>query len=474
MAFYPAQLVVEYSAANVRLFFRVYFILLGIIVAPLGQACSAAAVKLKLSKGKDVRLTEMLGWLGGVDTLLSLWKLRTFPSGPLLTFFMLAAFFTGLASDLVGSYIRTVEVHDQCTFGTGLVLSSTSDLAHVPWNGYPYTVIQQATSFSLANQGLQGIYAKVNQDTRFSASENDILGSWKCTQNVTELDYPTSDSILDIATDLVGHGLLYSIDTATAVYSGGNTSVEHIVILDTSNDGIYGETWNVKASISTYNVVSNTNTMLSFQCTLEDTVGWLTNILKVIDTDLTIPDWRQVIQGSCYSGTGTPARSDLGTILANKFNAMVMIASANNYLLNSSESSSTQGCLTDRTWVLWEVVGLAMIAAMINLLLLLYIIVLKLLGRSYKKREQYSRATEAQVAVKAELEYVPGDFLGWTSQAVEESSLGTRTRMQTDKCTMPKDLKRRKFGWRDSDNRFGVLQNGEHIEEVSLLVQRPK
>lgn len=471
----PAQIILTYSASNVRLFFRIYFIVLGTIAAPLGQACSAAAIKLKLAKGKNVKLTEMLGWLGGLDTLLSLWKLRAFPSGPTLTFFMLLTYLVGLASDLVGAYIRTVDVRDQCTFGTGLVLSSSqASMAHPPWNGYPYSVIQQAFAFSLANDGLQGIYTKVNEDKSFSAVQDDVLGTWRCTQNSLELDYPINESVYDMTVDLVKHDLLYNVNTVAPAASYGNTSTEHITLLDTSNIGTNGEAWDVRACISTYNTESNTNTMLSFQCTLNDSAGWLTDVLKDIDTGTTMAAWSLTIQGSCYSGTGTPARSNLGTILEREFNTMVMIANGHNYLLNSSESSSTQGCLTSRTWILWEVVGLAVLAALINMLLLAYFVILKLLQMKYSMQEHYSMTTEAPVKVRKGLKSVPGDFLQWTSQAVEESLLGDRTRMHDEKLVEPKELRRRRFGWRDADNRFGILKDVRHSEEVSLLVQRPK
>lgn len=473
--YYPAQLLVVYSAANVRLFFRIYFIVLGIVIAPIGQACSAAATRLKLAKGKDVKLTEMLGWLGGFDTLSSLWKLRAFPSGPLLTLFMLTAYIVGLASDLVGVYIRTVEVRDQCTFGTGLVLSATRSMGLVPWNGYPYTVIQQASSLSLANDGLQGIYAKVNQDGRFSAVDADVLGTWVCTQNPLELVYPVNDSPFNVVTDLVNHGLLYNINTAAPEWSNANTSIEHITILDTSNDGALNATWDLRASTSTYNAESNTNTMLSFQCTLDDRVGWLTEVLKGINTESTMADWIQIVQGSLYSGTGTPARANLGSILEKQLNTMVMIASGGNNLLDSSQSSSTQGCLTDRTWILWEVVGLALIAALLNVLLLVYLVCLKLLEKKYRRQDHYSTTADARSSVQKRLEVVPVDFLGWTSQAVEESRLVGQAGIQnTNRSTKPRELKHRKFGWLDLDNRFGVLKDGEQSEQVSLLIQRPK
>lgn len=470
------QLLVNYQAANVRLFFRVYFIVLGLTVAPIGDACSSVAARLRITKRQNVELTKMFGWLGGIDCVTTIWKTRAFPSGFLLTIFMLAAFFVSLASDLVSAYIRSVSVHDRCIFGTGLVLEPTRSLNGVPYNGFPYTVVSQAQTISLANGGLQGIYAKVNQATDFSATADDVLGGWQCTQESLELDYSVSTDVVTVAQDLVSHNLIYHFETVSYIWGGSNSSIEHMVFVDASNDGAIGTPWDVRTSVSTNSTASNTNTMLSFSCKLHDKVGWLNNTLSGINAQTTIANWVAIIQGACYSGTGSAARSDLSGILERMFNTVVMIASGGNILLDSSQASSTQGCLTTRTWVLWEVIALAVLAALLNAILLIYLIVLKLLEMQARRRESSVHGGERSTNTKKELDKIPGGLLDWAVQAVRESYAPDNqpSQQNNDFNVEVKHLKAWKFGWLGWGNRCGILSRGHNVEEIQLLMNSSK
>ncbi|KAJ9662355.1 hypothetical protein H2198_001489 [Neophaeococcomyces mojaviensis] len=474
MVISPALLLVNFSAANVRLFFRIYFIILGTTIGPLGKACASARVKLKLLKGEDVGLTRMLGWLGGLDIITTTWKIRAFPSGFFLTFLMLVTYFISLASDLVGSYIRTVSVHDRCTFGTGLVVSSKAIMTNVPWNGYPYTVVSQAQVSSINNGGKPGIYAKVNEDATFSADDSDVLAGWQCVQNSLELTYSNQQSPSNIANDLLQHELLYSTLTGTSVYSSVDHGViEHFVLVDTSNGGVLGQTWDARVCTSTSESGANNMTMLCYQCILNDKTGSMTDVLEGINSTWTIADWNQLIQGSCYDGTGTPVRPNLTSALERIFNSMVMISAGGNYLLDSTQSDSTQGCLTNRTWILLEVVALAIITALLNGFLVVYLFMLKIWQRSSERHEHRFPTTEARLYMTKGLKCIPGDLLGWTIQAIQESK--TARTGAADVTTMEgKHLKTWAFGWSDQKNRFGVVEGVDRVEQVRLLVNNAR
>jgi len=51
---------------------------------------------------------------------------------------------------------------------------------------------------------------------------------------------------------------------------------------------------------------------------------------------------------------------------------MIMVAGGNNYLLDSSQVNGTQGCITTRTHVLWELIVLAAVTVLIASFLVLY------------------------------------------------------------------------------------------------------
>ncbi|OAP56975.1 hypothetical protein AYL99_09087 [Fonsecaea erecta] len=404
-----AQILLDYSGSDVRLFFRIFFVVAFILINLLGTKCLAARAKLRLIQRRTVPLPYMTSWLGSFDSLYALLAVRTLPGG-WLSLLMIFAYLLNLGSDFTSALIKSVLVHDRCQFGTGLVVSSAL-VQKVPWNGAPYTVVSQAQVISLLNDGLQGIYRKANRALDFSADASDVLGAWHCVRNPLELDYPWDVSASDIVASLQQHDLLYE----TPCYVDANLgNISHLVIVDTSVGENVGAVFDVRFSVDTTAYGNETKHMQSYQCTLNDTYGELQPVQETINSYLTLQNWVEIFQGSVYEGTGTPASNNTGGILEQALNSMTMVAGGDNYLLDSSHSSETQGCLTQRTHILWELIMLSGV----TLLLLAFLLVLWF-GLSLRLR-MLSGHIDAGDAAWIQENTPIGNF-EWMAQAVRES-----------------------------------------------------
>lgn len=439
-----ARILLDYSGADIRLFFRILFFVLFLLIGFLGNKCLATRAKLRLVRGRPVPLPSMSSWLSSFDSLVALKTTRTLPGG-WLGLLMIAAYLLNLGSDFTSALIQAVPVHDRCKFGTGLVLSASTDpLALIPWNGKPYTVVSAAQVTSLLNYGMQGVYKKANQDTNFSADADDLLGSWQCTRNPLELDYPGQTAFNDILTDIMQHGLLYDDPVSSYAGIGEAGDLSHLVILDTSAGGNVDAFFDVRVSVDISAFENETQRMQSYECKLDDPYGELEPVQKGINANNTFSHWVQVFQGSIYFGTGTPASNNTGGILEQVLNSMTMVAGGNNYLLDNSHADDTQGCITSRTHILWELILLAGLTASILVFLLLYWI-----GLSIHLRRA-SRRVKADDAIWLE-KFTPVGAFPWMAQAVREASSPQGATVDTG------DLKRWHFGKAANEAGYGII-----------------
>lgn len=330
---------------------------------------------------------------------------------------MMLTFCLSLAGDLVQTTITTVTVHDFCNFGTGLVVSSPPSVPQLipPHNGAPYYVVDQAQTVSDLNGGLTGIYAKVNRDHRFSATEKDLLGGWTCEPHGRTLRRASSDSVVSVVNAAVQAGLLY--EELVPPYCNsiipdgiGKNLTSHLVILDTSVNDTLDDTFEVRISIDTSARWTDEKILKSFECRLQsrshETKAVLEDIQRSIPSQDMLQNWCGTIQGAVYNGTGTGASGDSGMIIEQILNSMMMVAGGGNYLLNMTAIHETQGCVLSRTVIPWEVIILAAVSIGLAKLLALYWMYLLWHLRSLQRE---SKGT-----------LVPHDLLTWIEQAVVE------------------------------------------------------
>ncbi|KAI9659834.1 MAG: hypothetical protein M1821_001185 [Bathelium mastoideum] len=441
------KLLVDYQSSYIRLFFRILFFVLFIAIGFLGKLCLSTRAKLKLTRRQPVPLPLMSSWLSSFDSILALKTIRTLPGG-WLGVVMIIAYLLNLGADFASAFIQTITVHDRCEFGTGLVISDTS-MQLVPWNGAPYAVATSAQSRGLTNGGLKGVYAKINRDSRFSADASDVLGTWTGTMNPLQLHYPYYTSSDDIIDDLVQHELLYS----TPVYvASGDTS--HLVVLDSSAGETTGTSFDVRVSVDVTALGNETKQMQSYECALDDSSGWLHDVQSGISSLVTLQDWKQTFQGSLYNGTGTPASPACGNILEGILNSMTMVAGGANYLLNTTASTETQGCITMRTWILWELLVLAGAVILLAAFLAFYWIGMLIHLKVVSKRMD-------RMDVKWIDRYTPGDTFEWMAQAVRERGLEFSTNV------VAKDVSKFYFGKSKGAGGYGVISSPETSDQDS-------
>ncbi|KAI1629016.1 hypothetical protein EDD37DRAFT_32741 [Exophiala viscosa] len=437
---------VEYSGSSTRLFFRVFFTLVSALITFTGKKCLSTRAKLKLAQGRSVKLTLLSPWLSDFDSLSSITKTHTLPGG-WLGIVMVAAFLLDRASDLTSALVQSVPVHDRCEFGTGLVVGDTGSISLVPWNGAPYTVASQAQVVSLQNGGEQGIYRKANRNINFAADYEDVLGYWNCTRNDLAYNYAWNVPTQAIQSDLYQYGLLYGTPVSVSALSG-NASTTHLVILDTSAGNQTHTVFDVRIAVDTSAFANDTKNMQCYQCVLHDTYDTLRSIQMAINSLETLSDWRQIFQGAIYDGSGTPASNNTGGILEQVLNSMTMVAGGQNYLLDTSHSTSTQGCLTNRTRILWELVLLTFLTAMTLALLVLYWIGMALWLK------WLARSGDATTMLMID-EYTPSGPLGWMAHGVREFKRPLMASVE------PADLSNWYFGKWAHGSGYGIVGRDE-------------
>jgi hypothetical protein len=454
--------VVDFDSALVRLILRSYLFLIFLSFSYIGGKCCVDRVKLQLMKEKDVKLTYMTGWLPGWTCFFAVKTLQTFPAGRLGSFMMMFGALLGLASDLaVTTLVQNKVIKSQCQFGTGLVVTETpGNVTQIPpTNAAPYFVVTQAQITSQANGGLKGIYAKANRSLNFSADATDVIGGWTCQVNATELEYPFDTVLEDIISDVQQHGLLYGPGPPWCSSDYGLQGWSHLVIWDSSVANSAQAAFDVRASIDLTGEGSDTKVMQSYECRV-DTSG-LDSILSTILSKSTLSHWCSSLQGLVYDGRYTPAGNDTGSILEEVLNSMVMVAGGNNFLLNTTATNETQGCLVARTNIHLIVIILTSVATAVTLISLIYWIVLVvLMWRCGKKKK---RAGWKQF-IKSIEKLTPGDVFDWMALAARESQGGVPD-------VKPEKLKKWIFGPKRDGVGVGISRDQDEEEHKRLVDQ---
>ncbi|KAJ9609925.1 hypothetical protein H2200_006254 [Cladophialophora chaetospira] len=447
------KILIDFGSTEVRLFFRLYFSALFLVINFVGAKCRKDGVRLAILRGEAVQVTSMTGWLQNSSTLSTPLKLRALPGG-WMGLLMLLTFLLSLAGDLVQTTITKVTVHGSCSFGTGLVLSPPPTIPQLipPHNGAPYYVVAQAQSVSVLNGGKMGIYAKVNRDPRFSATLNDVLGAWVCEPHGRTLRRSHDASIPSVVQAAVRAGLLY--DQMAPPYCNsiipngvGKNLTSHLIILDTSVDDTLEDTFEVRLSIDTSAQWTYEKILESFECRLQsrssESKAVLEAIQRSIPSQYMLQNWCGTIQGAMYNGTGTGASGDSGLIIEQILNSMMMVAGGGNYLLNTTASHETQGCVLNRTLVPWEVIVLAAVSTGLA----------KFLAFDWMYLLWHLQKTPQTVS---EGNVIPHDLLTWMQQAVIEAHSQHQLVVPTDQNQSRPEDPKRLFLYR-----FGQLPTGK-------------
>jgi hypothetical protein len=373
---------IELSSSVVRTALRIYFMIGLVVIALLGDMCCDYRNKLRLLRGQLVKITNMTGWLPGAQLLKSAFQLRRIPGG-YLGILMVFTGLIALLSDLATSgFVHTVSRPSRCPFTRGLALNDT--IAMYPsMLGTPYFHASSSQLMSWTNGGAMGMYSKANYTADFRADEEDLIGTWNCTDTGQSISYLTTlynDS--DIVTDVTNTDYFYNIwNTTTAISPyGGDSFTRQSLMVSTSAVGsasgwpeAFLGTFEVKFLVDLYDdLEGRTKYMQPVHCTSKysSQLFVVDVILANIDAPDTLNTWLSGIQGQLYEGYDSVSilRNYLVT-LEWILNSMTMVAGATNSMNYSADGlhpityydaasnaavykpSSTVGCLKPYTLV---------------------------------------------------------------------------------------------------------------------------
>lgn len=233
------QIIVDISAAYARLALRIYFTVALTTISFIGDHCCTIRVKLRLARGHRVPLSQMTGWLSGLNAAIATFGLRTSPAG-WLGYIMLFCSLLWLASDLaVSTLVTTTMQPSRCLFNTTGKFQVMSLVDFHAWVGVTnvgpiYNLIYQAQLTSIQNGGLNGIYKKINTDPNFRADSRDVLGQWVCEFTGVEAIYTGDASPAAIESDMLSRGLIYGESYDYSFQEWPDHTTGHLVYLSAS------------------------------------------------------------------------------------------------------------------------------------------------------------------------------------------------------------------------------------------------
>jgi hypothetical protein len=285
----------------------------------------------------------------------------------------------GIAGDLaVTTFVVSQNVPDRCDFSTGLVfnISDANSLRfeNPPPNGAPFYYLMQAQLTSLGNGGSQGIYKKVNNDTKFRADTNDLLGTWSCTQEA-DIGYPPKTPLPQIIGDLNRTGLIFGDNLVWAETQIVNETYQatglftHALILTATGIG-FGEAFDFKAALQVEVSMDQNITMRPMKCSLAAPLAAVA--AYSLNSSATMNKWSPNMEGMFYYGADTVLSLDADKIMERLLNTMTMIQGGNDYLLATAPANDPKyGCLKPRTNIPDGILALIGIELVFCLLLVL-------------------------------------------------------------------------------------------------------
>nr|OQO16865.1 hypothetical protein B0A51_15306 [Rachicladosporium sp. CCFEE 5018] len=343
-----------------RAIFRGLFLLLGLI----SGYCHSLYIKRQILRHNGLPPLEAAGWLAGPGMLLQPWRYLHRVPNPGWWLLMVAMPLAAVVADFASSTIRSQDTLAQCPFGTGLVLDlSGNELFHgPPWNGRSTSVAGNAQINSRNNGCSMGIFVKANTAPHFCAADEDMYGTWNCTNVQMDITYPYGTQSEDeVARDLSARNLQYE-SSSYARTSDSQGLWTHLVVLSSSQADDAKQPFDVRVSVDTALNYTGDQTLQSYQCSMH--APQAEAISSNIPSASTLLDWSKLIQGNLYNGADTPPVTDVEDTLVWLLNSLIMVAGGSNYLLSPPPADhTTQGCITQITYIPPWVIYLALATA---------------------------------------------------------------------------------------------------------------
>ncbi|KIX94142.1 uncharacterized protein Z520_10168 [Fonsecaea multimorphosa CBS 102226] len=416
------------AAAHVRVFLRIYFTLVLMLISFVGDKCCSIWVKMKLYKHRSVPLHHMTGWLSGTGLFSAIAAFRATPVGWLGMLMLLASALSLVCDLAVSALVVTTDVVSRCHFNTTGGYSALSDVVfdlyiNASPTGPLYDMVMAAQAASLSNGGINGIYVKVNNDPKFRPDENDVVGTWVCNATGAQRTFPANASTDSVFEGLLQDGLLFNT-TMYQTWDDSGSGPRGLFVWSASEKNYPTGPWSILAGVQTSLNTTSPKRMETYMCSMSaPKVSWLLERMQVSNN---LEMWAATVQSNIFPGFAAPMGNvpafpkDPGLVIATKLNAMTMMAGAawgiEDYPRRIDDP--TVGCIAARTLVPWSVTALFVLAA-----LLAVGMALCLLGLTWSRRVDQKRLPNVPAYIKAVDQGTPNDLIGWMKRATEETGV---------------------------------------------------
>jgi hypothetical protein len=432
-----ARILLDSSSAHVRLALRVYFNVILLVLAFIGDQCCKKKSHLRLLRKQPLEITQATGWLRGTSALYTMYSMRRSPAGWLGFVMILAGIFWLVADLVVSGLVVTVSVVDRCHFNTTgpyeVMVSNHTMGPYVPGTvGTLWDIITGAQRTSKANGGLTGIFNKTNTDPLFRADAQDIMGRWDCQAVGADSTYLVEQNQTLMIEDLISRGLLYESASYCATnYIGVNWYTQfvawspsvadwswHLEGLSASEiiDSPESHSWNVLAAVDMSPNATDAKVMRSFNCTMNAPA--VEFVLGKVQASSTLQEYCENVAANIYGyfRDDSPPVPELGAAIASTLDTLIMMAGAYNLGVNKPAPpipDLTQGCLATKTQIPGTVILVWVLITALTIAICFYCLFMIIQIRAVRS---YSPEEVTLIA-----KHTPNGLLGWMKHAVRET-----------------------------------------------------
>lgn len=415
------------ASGIVRLGLRIYFIIVLLFIAFVGDRCCHLRTKLMLLRGQNVSVTAMTGWVRGIISFKIVARLRRLPGGWLGALMLLTAVLALVTDLTVARFVVDIPLPTRCPFHIGLVLNTSTAHYYPSIYGAAYRWASTAQLFSIYNGGYMGIYKKLDNNTYFLADESDVVGYWLCNPDGGPKTYSNSIYDAEIWEDMRKQGLLYQYGWSSNISdvedSGQIYGRAWKTIIVTSSSENHRDQWDVRAAIDLSDTDQNTKIMQAYHCVVSSTddSGLVEGVISNISIIPTLETWLYGIQGEMYNGQDKSQAVEFPNVtIAWMLNSMVMVSGGGESVTTPQEGT-TEGCFIYGTYVGKIVSALFLLVAFIAVSLFFYTVFLWRTVRRTCNAYDLNNMNGNKISSREICQNAPNGLLDWIGHAAHES-----------------------------------------------------
>jgi hypothetical protein len=411
MLVYRSSLAFQVESSHLRVGLRVYCTLLFLVLAFVGDRCCANRAMIRLSQKSSLPISMMTGWLNAISAVRMWIAQKRLPAG-FFGIVMIAAELMDIGSDLlVSGLVKPIQIPSRCPFGQGIVLTATPvNYTSIPgfW-GLGYQMVSQAQSNSEKNNGLLGLYEKINQDPNFRAESQDVVGHWDCVDIQHDVIYDWNLTQAEVTADLQSKGYLYNNTTRQLTGGYADGTWNGYFAWGCSVPQTEYQPWDMRASLSVEKQSQYDRKLIrSYRCVLNAPLyEW---VVGRIEGKIALDQWVFLTYGLFELEPDRPVTEILSSVLE----SMTMIG-WQPPLDSKPTGDPTQGCIIAHAEIPWPLFTFLALATLSFLALIIYWVTssvrLRRLQSSSSSSKQYSKYIRAET---------PNGLLGWMIQAGRE------------------------------------------------------